>query len=402
MPRIRSIKPEFWTDDKIISLPYIARLFFIGLWNFSDDFGALQDKPEQLRLLILPSETDISANQIIDLLISCQLVDRYVNEESDDCFLIIKHWAEHQKVDHPTKSKIIPVLNKYKKVIIPQSVRRDVALKYKCSPGEEQYNECYFCGEQGKIYWSKKMNGAPSGWVSFSHELSHIIPESSGGETNNNNIVLCCRNCNRSTGSKNAFDWLFNGQYYTNQTRQNITIFRENTLLFENNIESSLLKGGEGKGKEGKGLEGKGDEPRNSDFQLWKIYDLSWEQYKVFLNGKSKNTSEIIFIKWKEFVDFVSHNGYEEIFKSKFVNPIDFGTLLTEKKFIPDKWKEVIEKILATGITPQQNLFFRIPQFLKYGTNKQPSATGRKNDATNNLIEKGQQYFNTVSGKQGD
>ena len=32
MPRIRTIKPEFWTDEKIIELSLPARLLFIGLW----------------------------------------------------------------------------------------------------------------------------------------------------------------------------------------------------------------------------------------------------------------------------------------------------------------------------------------------------------------------------------
>jgi hypothetical protein len=39
--RIRSIKPEFWADTKVASLPIGARLTFIGLWNIADDAGYL-------------------------------------------------------------------------------------------------------------------------------------------------------------------------------------------------------------------------------------------------------------------------------------------------------------------------------------------------------------------------
>ena len=39
MARIRTIKPEFWTDEKVVTLPFEARLLFIGMWNFCDDEG---------------------------------------------------------------------------------------------------------------------------------------------------------------------------------------------------------------------------------------------------------------------------------------------------------------------------------------------------------------------------
>jgi hypothetical protein len=125
MARIRTIKPEFWTDDKIINLPYVARLLFIGLWNFADDFGGLEDKPDQLKLLVLPNEDRIDIHQLIDLLIAAELLERYVDLEKDKTFLVIRNWSIHQKVDHPTKSRIVTV--GAKKAAIPLQVRRNVA-----------------------------------------------------------------------------------------------------------------------------------------------------------------------------------------------------------------------------------------------------------------------------------
>ena len=37
--RIRQVKPAFWSDAKLASLPHDARLFYIGLWMLSDDDG---------------------------------------------------------------------------------------------------------------------------------------------------------------------------------------------------------------------------------------------------------------------------------------------------------------------------------------------------------------------------
>jgi hypothetical protein len=36
MPRERMLKPGFFTDEKVVSLTYPARLLFIGLWGEAD------------------------------------------------------------------------------------------------------------------------------------------------------------------------------------------------------------------------------------------------------------------------------------------------------------------------------------------------------------------------------
>ena len=39
MARIRTVKPEFWTSEQVAECTPIARLAFIGIWNFCDDNG---------------------------------------------------------------------------------------------------------------------------------------------------------------------------------------------------------------------------------------------------------------------------------------------------------------------------------------------------------------------------
>jgi 5-methylcytosine-specific restriction endonuclease McrA len=288
MARIRTIKPEFWSDEKIVGLPFSARLFFIGLWNFADDFGALPDKPDQLKMLVLPAEERIDVHQMVDLLIACDLLERYVDFENDNTFLLIKNWHLHQKVDKPTKSRIITVGSK--KSVISQQLRRNVAERYGCTPGETVNNECYFCGAKGNINWTKRRDGSPSGWVQFSHELSHIISEFTGGETKEENIVLACRNCNRSMGVKNAFEWLFTSKYSSNQRSRVIEDFRTNSREFEKSIETSRRKGMEGKGMEGKGevsppAEKKEDVLKNSNLFRQPNIPKKEEVHRVFLQN---------------------------------------------------------------------------------------------------------------------
>lgn len=35
MARIRTVKPEFWTDRRMVKLSPLARLLYISSWNFA-------------------------------------------------------------------------------------------------------------------------------------------------------------------------------------------------------------------------------------------------------------------------------------------------------------------------------------------------------------------------------
>ncbi len=48
-PRIRSIKPEYWTDGKILRLPDSPALFFIAFWNFCEDDGKMQFDLQEIK-----------------------------------------------------------------------------------------------------------------------------------------------------------------------------------------------------------------------------------------------------------------------------------------------------------------------------------------------------------------
>lgn len=57
MAKMRGIKPEIWTDDKFVELSPLARLLFIGMWNFACDNGHLDDKPKQIKMRVLPTDS---------------------------------------------------------------------------------------------------------------------------------------------------------------------------------------------------------------------------------------------------------------------------------------------------------------------------------------------------------
>ena len=103
MARYRRIKPEFYSDDKIIELTHSARLFFIGMWTFSDDTGVIQNKPRMLKAQIFPAD-DISVDDVQDILRMLYECDLIVYND-DQTLIRIKGFLSHQKIDRPQPSK---------------------------------------------------------------------------------------------------------------------------------------------------------------------------------------------------------------------------------------------------------------------------------------------------------
>ena len=65
MPRIRYLKPCFFKDEDIASLPHQTRLLYQGLWVLADKEGRLEDRPKRIKAEIFPyEEIDIECVQI--------------------------------------------------------------------------------------------------------------------------------------------------------------------------------------------------------------------------------------------------------------------------------------------------------------------------------------------------
>jgi len=104
MARIRSIKPEFWTDGNIVQLSPWARLLYMGMWNFAlCDSGHLPDDPMGLKLKILPADA-VDPDELLGELLTLGRVIRRRNEDGRT-FLHILRFTDHQKVDTRWNSK---------------------------------------------------------------------------------------------------------------------------------------------------------------------------------------------------------------------------------------------------------------------------------------------------------
>ena len=104
MARIRTIKPDFWTDEKIVELSFGARLLFIGCWNFADDNGNLPRSEKKLKMQIFPADS-VNCEQLIKELVDHGLLMEY-SVSTVEIFLHIPGFKKHQVINRPSKSAI--------------------------------------------------------------------------------------------------------------------------------------------------------------------------------------------------------------------------------------------------------------------------------------------------------
>lgn len=103
MARIRSIKPELWTDDEFTECSLSARLLFIALWNFATDHGVLPDKPRQLKMQCLPADT-IDVDPLITELIEHDFLIRR-HAPNGDKVLVIRTFDKNQVINRKTPGR---------------------------------------------------------------------------------------------------------------------------------------------------------------------------------------------------------------------------------------------------------------------------------------------------------
>lgn len=101
MPRIRTIKPEFWTDGDIVRLSKAARLFYIGLWNFADDNGVQEYDPLTLKLRIFPKD-NVKIEKLTQELVDIEKVIVY--EVKKKKYILCKNLVNHQVIERKRKT----------------------------------------------------------------------------------------------------------------------------------------------------------------------------------------------------------------------------------------------------------------------------------------------------------
>jgi hypothetical protein len=101
MARNRIIKPEFWADAKVGRLSFGARLLYIAMWNFADDYGTISASPRRLLGDAFENDESVTLENVQGWLTEIETqgqIRKYTANEKD--WYEIVHFKDHQRISH--------------------------------------------------------------------------------------------------------------------------------------------------------------------------------------------------------------------------------------------------------------------------------------------------------------
>lgn len=107
MPRIRSIKPEFWTSEAVAAWHPESRLTFLGMWNMAEDNGVGVANPRLLAAQLYPLDDPTEATVRVErALTECSRGGQIVlYEAAGKRLYYVTGWDEHQRVNRPSRCR---------------------------------------------------------------------------------------------------------------------------------------------------------------------------------------------------------------------------------------------------------------------------------------------------------
>ena len=104
--RIRTIKPEFWCHEGLSDLPEATHLLAAALLNYADDEGYFNANPKLVQATCSPlREPSVSIPESLRSLQTIGYIRLGRGHDGKQYGQIVK-FSEHQRVSHPTPSKI--------------------------------------------------------------------------------------------------------------------------------------------------------------------------------------------------------------------------------------------------------------------------------------------------------
>jgi hypothetical protein len=107
MSRIRTVKPELFTDDTLALASIPARYLFVGLFTEADDEGRLLASSKKIAGSLFPHNPRIGSVRVSKWLKELETVGAVVRYRSGDGeYLWIRTFKKHQRISHPTPSRL--------------------------------------------------------------------------------------------------------------------------------------------------------------------------------------------------------------------------------------------------------------------------------------------------------
>lgn len=109
LPRIRTIKPEFFRHEGLYDLEVETqlpmRLAFAGLWTCCDREGRFAWRPRELKAMILPHDL-LDFSRVLDAFLTRGFIVKYASLGVD--YGYIPTWKRHQFINHRERVSELP------------------------------------------------------------------------------------------------------------------------------------------------------------------------------------------------------------------------------------------------------------------------------------------------------
>lgn len=181
MARIRSIKPGFFLNEDLASLPFQWRLLFVGLWTQADREGRLEDRPLRLKASLFPYD-DLNIDDGLGCLANAGLIIRY--ERDTQKLIAIPTWTRHQmphRMEPPSE------------LLGPNGERDELGH----APNEKRRHAIYERDRHRCLYCDRNLKNDVRARC-----VDHVIPIARGGSHNDLNLVTACKPCNAKKNDK--------------------------------------------------------------------------------------------------------------------------------------------------------------------------------------------------------
>lgn len=104
--RIRTVKPDFFLDERLAVLSCAHRLLFQGLWLIADREGRLEDRPRRIQATIFPYDHKLDVPAMLSELVEGGFIRRY--EVDGETFIDIPGFLKHQRPNAREPQSVIP------------------------------------------------------------------------------------------------------------------------------------------------------------------------------------------------------------------------------------------------------------------------------------------------------
>jgi hypothetical protein len=102
--RIRSVKPEFFTDRVTGRWSLEMMAFYAALWCYADDEGRFEWEPDAIRGQLFPYKPDLDTESLLESIEASGRIERY--EVDGVTYGLIVNFKKHQKPNKPVASKL--------------------------------------------------------------------------------------------------------------------------------------------------------------------------------------------------------------------------------------------------------------------------------------------------------